>query len=214
VCRSLVKHQTATLAAACHALHLWNAMAAPPLMSAAAPHHHRGTRISAGGNRAFNRCVDSAGAGTSAPPVGISTDVDPNESLVSAIVSAGSPQQPPKRTPPVRIQVANVAHYDAHPTPRRLLAAGHQSGRYTARGGARGDPDGLNTSPFTRRRSPPPQVSFLVAVGISFFSSGGERAGYRSRAPACQRIRPWDDAAEALRDHRGPHGCSSDAPLL
>jgi hypothetical protein len=78
--------------AAEEAFHLWNAVESP------------------------NRQGGSAGEGTGAPPAtpaAILVDADPSELPPNVIVPA-APVQPLTRTPPVCIQVANVAYCDAH----------------------------------------------------------------------------------------------------
>jgi hypothetical protein len=83
----------------------------------------------------------------------------------------------------------------------RVDTSGHRSCSCITGKGAR-----RPTCSFTHRRPPAQQVPVLAAVGTSPFGTEGERVGYCSRAPACQRPR--------LGDPRGPQGFTSTAPLF
>jgi hypothetical protein len=99
--------------AAEEAFHLWNAVESP---LPASPRRSRNACISAGGRRDFNRQGGSAGEGASAPPAApaaIRVDAGPGEPPSNVAVPT-APVQPLTRTPPARIQVANVAYCDTH----------------------------------------------------------------------------------------------------
>jgi hypothetical protein len=66
----------------------------------------------------------------------------------------------------------------------RLLVIGHRSGCCVAGGRARGDPYGLDTSPFLRRPTPPSSFLFIATDGIRL------RRHHRGAALAAGRVRP------------------------